>query len=856
VKECIGLLSIKPVGNFTGFINKVLRYPQLPLFLPFLNKMKLFSTLFFALFVLQGFAQKKSKEDMPVHIHYLADPEAAERQHSVDITHMKVEVSFEPALGKVNGKVTHEFTTIQKNIDTLFFDAPGITINSATFDGQPVKYTINPEGVVVRFSNKLNWEEKHNIAFTYTAVPKRGIYFIGWNQPENTGKPDINHIRKQIWTQGQGIDNRYWIPMYDCMNDKFITETVVTIESKYKVLSNGKKLAQTDNGNGTSTWHYTMEKPHAGYLLMLAIGNYDIKETKTKRGTPVQFWYYPEFKERMELTSIHTERMIELLEDETGTPYPWGSYSQIMVQNFLYGAMENTSATTFGDFFTIDARGFKDRNYMGVNCHELTHQWFGDLITARGAGDHWMQESFATFYPKLFFKELEGEDAYEWSLRGEYNAALAQSMKDNYPVRHTKGGTVRNYPKGSAVLSMLHYQLGEDNFRRFIQHYLAVNGYKNVEAWDFQKAIKDKLGLNYDWFFDQWIHRGGEPHYKVSYKAAATGIVFKIKQTQETDGHVRYFKMPVDFAVYYKNGTVERYNRWVMDVEEQEVTIPAKGADIDFVLFDEQSKVMKAMDFKKKPAELFAQAEKAKYMIDRYDAIVAMEKISVKEKLEFFKKRFAAEKHQGIRAEIARQLANDKTLSAWYMNIVNDPKSEVKTNYIAATESAFDHKATLELLLKDSSNIVVENALDKLVKDKKIHINDKLKYLDILSEMSGQNNNIKAKWLEHMYVLNVGDKSVVENEFVRLTSPNYEFRTRVNVANVLKRVGFINAQIAANLLDAVLAYNARLSGPAADVLLTLKKNKDYNMIIEAEISKLNAEDQKRVREIFEAMAKK
>jgi aminopeptidase N len=799
--------------------------------------MKHFFTLLLTLAALQVFSQE------PPHIHYLADHDAPEREHSVDITHMKVEVSFEPALGKVNGKVTHEFTTLQNKIDTLFFDGPGISITSALMDNQPVETRSNKDGVIVKFAKALNWDEKHIITFTYTAFPKRGIYFIGWNQPENPGKPDINYIRKQIWTQGQGIDNRHWIPMYDCMNDKFITETVITIENKYKALSNGKKVSVNDNGNGTSTWHYAMEKPHAGYLLMLAVGNYDVKETKTKRGTPVQFWYYPEFKERVEYTSIHTERMIELLEDETGTPYPWGAYSQIMVQNFLYGAMENTSATVFGDFFTVDARGFKDRNYMGVNCHELTHQWFGDLITARGNSDVWLQESFATFFPKLFFRDLEGEDAYQWALRGEYNAALAQTLKDNYPVRHTKGGTTRLYPKGSAVLSMLRYQIGEDNFRRFIEHYLSVNGFRNVEAWDFQKALKDKLGLNYDWFFDQWIHRGGEPHYKVSYKVEDRGIVFKIKQTHKVDGHVRYFKMPVDFAIYYRNGNIERKTVWVHDIEEQEVVIPNKGGEIDFALFDEESKIMKKVDFKKSRESLFAQAEKARYMIDRYDAVVAMEKISAKEKLEFFKKRFAAEKHHAIRAEIARQLANEKNLGDWSQNVVRDTKADVKNSFIAATESAFANKATLELLLKDSSNIVVENALDKLMKDKKIHINDKLKYLDMLSEMSGQNNNIRIKWLEYTLFFNVGDKAPVEAEFATLTSPNYEFRTRINAANALKRLKFMNSQIAANLLEGVLAYNGRLSGPCADALRELKKNKDYNAILQTEIAKLTSEKQ-------------
>lgn len=802
--------------------------------------MKYIFTLFFSLCL----TAMQAQTDVP-HIHYLADPDAAERPHSVDILHMKVEVRFEPEAGKVIGKVSHDFMTLQNQIDTLFFDAPGISILSAEMDGSPVKFTTNPEGVVLRFAQKLKWDEKHQVVFTYTAQPKRGIYFIGWNQPENTGKPDINYIRKQIWTQGQGIDNRHWIPMYDCMNDKFTTETVVTIGSQYKCLSNGRKISVTDNGNGSSTWHYKLEKPHAGYLLMLGIGNYEVKETKTSRGTPVQFWYYPEFKDRVEYTSMHTERMIELLEDETGTPYPWGTYAQIMVQNFLYGAMENTSATIFGDFFTTDARGFKDRNYLGVNCHELTHQWFGDLITARGGSDVWLQESFATFFPKLFFKWLEGEDAYQWAVRGEYNAALAQSEKDHFPVRHTKGGTTRLYPKGSAVLSMLRYQLGEENFVRFIQHYLAVNGFKNVESWDFQKALKDKLGLNYDWFFDQWIHRGGEPHYKVSYTGNSKEIVFNIEQTHKTDGHVRYFKMPVDFAVYYKNGSVDRRTIWVMDSAQQQIRIPNTGGDIEFALFDEQNKVMKKMDFAKPDAELFAQAVKAKYMIDRYDAVAAMKSIPVKDKQAFLQARFAAEKHPAIRAEIARQLANQKSLGKWYMNIVKDSKAEVKNAFIAADTTVADHKALLMLMLKDSSNNVVENALDKLLKSREISDKDKAAALKTTEGMSGQNNNIRTKWLEYAISSGYGDKQAHMSALTELCGPRYEFRTRVAAAQSIKRLEACNPLVVKHLLDACLAYNSRLAGPCGEVLKDLKKN--FNAVIQAEISNLNPEQQEQLK---------
>ena len=89
-------------------------------------------------------------------------------------------------------------------------------------------------------------------------------------------------------------------------------------------------------------------------LVMLGIGEFAVKQGKSAKATPVNFWYYPEFGNRLETSSLYTENMVDFMEEELGTPYPWGSYSQVMVQDFIYGAMENTTATVFGDFFNVD----------------------------------------------------------------------------------------------------------------------------------------------------------------------------------------------------------------------------------------------------------------------------------------------------------------------------------------------------------------------------------------------------------------------------------------------------------------------------------------------------------------------
>ena len=104
------------------------------------------------------------------------------------------------------------------------------------------------------------------------------------------------------------------------------------------------------------------------------------------------------------------------------------------MQDFLYGGMENTTATVFADFFLVDRRAFLDRNYIGVNVHELTHQWFGDYITGRSGRQSWLQESFATFYAKLFLKEIRGDDAYQWERRREQDGGKIEYRAIHSPA--------------------------------------------------------------------------------------------------------------------------------------------------------------------------------------------------------------------------------------------------------------------------------------------------------------------------------------------------------------------------------------------------------------------------------------
>lgn len=760
---------------------------------------------------------------------HLRDPNEFPREHPVDVQHMRVEVSFVPTQGLVKGRVTHVFIPLQQRVDSITFDGVKLTVKSATLRGKPVNFRNDGRYIVVTPATPLVWGQRDSISFEYEATPRRGIYFVGWNDPRNLS-------RKQVWTQGQGIDNRHWIPMYDDPNDKYTTETITTFDANYKVLSNGVKVNEKDNRNGTKTWHYRMSKPHAGYLLMLGIGDYAIKTLKTKAGVPVHLWYYPEWEDRFNTTYRYSTEAVDFVADWVNIPYPWESYAQIPVQDFIYGAMENTTATIFGDFFHVDARGFLDRNYIGVNVHELAHQWFGDYITARSGEHHWLQESFATFFPKMFNRKYFGEDHYQWQRRGEHNGSLAASASDLFPVSHTRGGTARVYGKGSTVIEMMHYTFGEDQMRRVLHHFLKHHPYKNVETNDLYQSFQDTLGLAPYWFFDQWLYRGGEPHYAINYQDATRGndrvTQVMVQQIHPMNNLVGLFRMPIDIQVYYNDGSMDSVRSWI-HMQSQVVEIPnPQRKGVSFVLFDPGSHVLKKVTFLKSFDELRAQALRAPNMIDRYDAVAAIRSASADpaQKRNLFTQVFDRERFHAVKSEIVAQLIDDPSQEARALirKALKDPVTEVRAAALNAfTRIPEDLRLDVEPLLDDSSYNNIITALDKLTESFPAHT---AQYLDRTKEEIGHSAKVRIKWLEISALRS--DRAALDS-LVEYLSPSYEFGTRQNAITALRKVGDLGNNGIAYLADALLNPNGRLASSAAGLIdYFMQQGKARNAFLE------------------------
>jgi aminopeptidase N len=213
---------------------------------------------------------------------FLEDAAAAPRDHQLDFTKIKVALSFDAPKGIVIGKVIYQFSPLRPESIFLFLDGIKMQVKELAINGKPAKYSTDSAGITIIPNETLVWNVNYEMTISYEAKPRVGLYFIGWNDQNNLS-------RKQIWSQGEQIDNRNWIPMYDERNDKLLTEMSVTFDKEYKVLSNGKLADKQENPGWNHYLELCKSHPQSPYLIMLGTGKYDIKETQAGSGAANAF---------------------------------------------------------------------------------------------------------------------------------------------------------------------------------------------------------------------------------------------------------------------------------------------------------------------------------------------------------------------------------------------------------------------------------------------------------------------------------------------------------------------------------------------------------------------------------------
>ena len=528
------------------------------------------------------------------------------RDRPFRVEHLRLELHVDPARRAVRGVAT---TTIRPRHDGLreaVFDAVDLDIASVTDEaGRALEWETGDRTLRIDLGRARPASRPITTVVTYTAHPRRGLYF---------NAPDAGYPKRprQVWTQGQAEDSEHYFPCFDFPGEKFTSEMIATVPAGWFALSNGRLVETTeDRRRRTATYHWSQEIPHSAYLITLAAGEFDEVRHVAQNGAgagsvPVQFYGAKGTRADLDRAFGRTPEMIEFFASRIGVPYAWAKYATVAIADFIFGGMENTSATTMTDTLLHDARAHEDfvETADSITAHELAHQWFGDLLTCREWSHGWLNESFATYFDALFVEHHRGHDAFRYDLMQKG----AQYLEED--ARAYRRPIVENvyrepidifdrhlYERGSVVLDMLRNELGDALWWEAIHHYVEAHRASDVLTHDLQRAIEQATGRNMDAFFQQWVWKGGHPEFKATYAwdAASSTATVGLTQTQQPDATLTsIYRVPLEVG-FMVNGAFERQT--VRVTEAAHAFVFRLAAEPAFVAIDPANRVLKTLDF-------------------------------------------------------------------------------------------------------------------------------------------------------------------------------------------------------------------------------------------------------------------
>lgn len=553
-----------------------------------------------------------------------------------DLVHTKLDVRFDYKKRYLYGK---EWVTLKPHMyatDSLRLDAKGMDIKTvALVQGKknvPLKYTYDSLSLAIQLDKTYPNTESYTVYIDYTAKPNelktkgsaaitdaKGLYFINPDSTE-AGKP------VQIWTQGETESSSAWFPTIDKTDQKTTDEISMTVPAKYVTLSNGKLVTQKNNGDGTRTDTWKMELPHSPYLFMMAVGDFKIYRDKW-RDREVSYYLEPAYAPYAKDIFGFTPEVMEFYSQKLGVDYPWNKYAQIVVRDYVSGAMENTTATLHGEYVQGTARDLLDRNYdagRSTIVHELFHQWFGDYVTAESWSNLTVNESFANFSETLWAEHKYGQDAgdaHNYQAMQEYlgtpDAATKDLVRFHYHDKEDMFDVV-SYQKGGRILNMLRNYLGEEAFFKGLNSYLKSNAFKTGEAHQLRLALEEASGRDLNWFFNQWYFGAGHPVLTMSYKWDEATKTQTVYLTQTQPGNAFILPMAIDI---YAGGKKVRYPVWM---REKADTLTFQSATNPDLVNVDGDKILLTQKTDNKTIDEYAfQYANAPLYLDRFEAITA-----------------------------------------------------------------------------------------------------------------------------------------------------------------------------------------------------------------------------------------
>lgn len=552
-----------------------------------------------------------------------------------DLIHTKLDIQLNWDSCFVIGKANLKLKPYFYSINELELDAKGFEIKEIKVNNVKADYVYDNYKLKINLGRTYTNNENFDVYIDYIAKPNKikvkgsaaitsdkGFYFIN-----HDGKS--KNVPKQFWTQGETESNSCWFPTIESGSERHSQEISITVDKKWVTLSNGRLVYSTNNSDGTRTDYWKQELSHTPYLTLLAGGDFTIYKDKW-RNLEVNYYMEPKFAPYAKQIFGNTPEMIEFYSNKLGFTYPWDKYSQIVVREFVSGAMENTGAVTFFDGMNMTDRELIDGNNEEIIAHELFHHWFGDLVTCESWPNLPLNESFATYGEYLWNEYKYGRYEADRAGQNDLNAYLgtARNTRVNM-IRFDLGNReemfdANSYQKGGRILHMLRKYVGDEAFFASLKKYLNTYQYKPVEIHHLRLIFEDVTGEDLNWFFNQWFLASGHPEIEISYEydESKKQSLVSIQQNQDLAKNPLY-KLPLDVDIY-SNGKKERF-RITLDSVKQTFSF-ASNIKPNLINVDAEKMILGTKKDNHSKDEWIYMFNNAPLYLDRYESIVALDK--------------------------------------------------------------------------------------------------------------------------------------------------------------------------------------------------------------------------------------
>ncbi len=457
-----------------------------------------------------------------------------------DLKYHRLEWMVDPGQLYISGVITSYFVPLVSNFNQMYFDLSGnLNINNVCYGSQSLNYSqLSGDILVINFPTSLMQGQLDSLKIEYQGTPS-GSGFGSFANGDHNGTP-------VLWTLSEPYGAKEWWPCKQDLNDKIDSiDIFITTPELYRAASNGVLISETLNGTA-KTYHWKHRYPIPAYLIAIAVTDYavysDFVPVPNASAIEVLNYVYPEDLTNAQSQTSNIIEIMQLFNNLFGI-YPFADEKYGHAQFGWGGGMEHQTMSFMGGFS------------YGLQAHELAHQWFGDKVTCGSWEDIWLNEGFATYLTGITNEYLGSEqDWMNWK-EGQIMTITDQPggsvwVDDTTSVGRIFSGRL-SYAKGSMLLHMLRWVIGDDDFYMAINNYLSdpnlAFSYAHTE--NLQAHLEAQSGISLTEFFNDWFYGEGYPSYMLSSVVNGNTIDISINQISSMPNSVPFFEMPLPVYV-------------------------------------------------------------------------------------------------------------------------------------------------------------------------------------------------------------------------------------------------------------------------------------------------------------------